>query len=148
MLVGENKEQSIAELILVQHALQLLTGLDNTVAIVAIHHEDNTLGVLEVVAPQRTDLVLTTDIPHGELNVLVFDGLNVEAWSLVSTSLFCVLRVSGISILRRVGCMDRGELTDGGDGSDDFTELQLVQDGGLSGGVETDHQNTHLLLPP
>lgn len=88
MLVGENKEQSIAELILVQHALQLLTGLDNTVAIVAIHHEDNTLGVLEVVAPERTDLVLTTDIPHGELNVLVFDSLNVEAWSLVSTSLF------------------------------------------------------------
>lgn len=44
--------------------------------------------------------------------------------------------------------MDRGELTDGGDGSDDFTELQLVQNGGLSGSVKTDHQNTHLLLPP
>jgi hypothetical protein len=32
------------------------------------------------VAPQRTDLVLTTDIPHGELNVLVLDGLDVKSW--------------------------------------------------------------------
>jgi hypothetical protein len=30
------------------------------------------------VSPERTDLVLTTDVPHGELNVLVLDGLDVE----------------------------------------------------------------------
>ena len=29
--------------------------------------------------PQRTDLVLTTDIPHGELDVLVLNSLDVEA---------------------------------------------------------------------
>lgn len=79
MLVGENQEESIPKLILVQHALQLLAGLDDTVPIVAVNHEDDTLGVLEVVAPEGTDLVLTTDIPHGELNVLVLDGLDVEA---------------------------------------------------------------------
>jgi hypothetical protein len=28
---------------------------------------------------------------------------------------------------------------DGGDGGDDLTELELVQNGGLTGGVETDH---------
>ena len=33
----------------------------------------------EVVPPQRTDLVLTTDVPHIELGVLVCDGLDVEA---------------------------------------------------------------------
>lgn len=38
--------------------------------------------------------------------------------------------------------------TDGGDGGDDFTELELVEDGGFTGGVESDHQNAHLLLPP
>lgn len=37
-------------------------------------------------------------------------------------------------------------LTDGRDGRHNFTQLQLVQDGGLSGSVETDHENTHLLL--
>ena len=38
--------------------------------------------------------------------------------------------------------------TDCGDGGDDFTELQLVENGGLSGGIETDHKNSHLLLSP
>ena len=60
------------------YVLELLTRLNNTVAIVAVDDEDDTLGVLEVMPPQRTDLVLTADIPHGELNVLVLDGLDVE----------------------------------------------------------------------
>ena len=86
----------------------------NTLLIVGIDDEDDTLGVLVVVTPQRTDLVLTTDIPHGEGDVLVLDSLDVE--------------------------------TDGGDGGDDLSKLQLVKDGSLTGGIESDHQNTHLLL--
>jgi len=116
LLVGEDQEESISQLVLVEHALQLLTSLDNTVTIVAVDDEDDTLGVLEVMSPERTDLVLTADIPDGELNVLVLDSLDVE--------------------------------TDCGDGGDDFTELQLVEDSGLSGGIETDHKNSHLLLSP
>jgi hypothetical protein len=116
LLVGEDEEKSITELVLVEHTLKLLAGLDNTVAIVGVDDEDDTLGVLEVMSPERTDLVLSTDIPHGELNVLVLDSLDVEA--------------------------------DCGDGGDDFTELQLVQNGGLSGGIETNHEDSHLLLAP
>jgi len=116
LLVGKDKEESVPQLILVQHALELLTRLNNTVAIVAVDDEDDTLGVLEVMPPQRTDLVLTTDIPHGELDVLVLDSLDVE--------------------------------TDGRDGGDDFTELELVENRGLSGSVKTDHENAHLLLSP
>ena len=41
-----------------------------------------------------------------------------------------------------------GKHTDGRDGGDDLTKLQLVKNGGFTGGVETDHQNPHLLLPP
>lgn len=78
LLVGENQEESIPQLVLVQHALKLLAGLDNTIAIVAVNDEDDTLRVLEVMPPQRTDLVLASDIPHGELNVLVLDSLHVE----------------------------------------------------------------------
>lgn len=78
MLVGENKEESVAEFIFVQHALQLFPSLDNTVPVVAIHNENDTLSVLEVMSPEGTDLVLATDIPHGKLNVLVLDGLDVE----------------------------------------------------------------------
>lgn len=39
-------------------------------------------------------------------------------------------------------------LTDCRNGGDDFTELELVQDGGLTGGVKTDHQDAHLLAAP
>ena len=80
LLVGEDQQNGVSQLVLVQHALQLLAGLDDTVTIVAVNDEDDALGVLEVMSPQRSDLVLTTDIPHGELDVLVLDGLNVEAW--------------------------------------------------------------------
>ena len=79
MLVGKNQEQGITEFIFVQHALQLFPGLDNTVTVIAVNHENDTLRVLEVMSPERTDLVLTTDIPHGKLNVLVLDGLDVES---------------------------------------------------------------------
>lgn len=82
LLVGKDQEDGIPELILVEHALKLLTSLNDTVTIVGVDNEDDTLGVLEVVPPQRTDLVLTTDIPHGELDVLVLYRLDVEAWSL------------------------------------------------------------------
>lgn len=138
LLVGEDQEDSVSQLILIQHALELFTSLDNTITIVAVDDEDDTLGVLEVMSPQGTDLVLATDIPHGELNVLVLHGLNVEAlgeWSVKET--------------RRQWRMARGGAhTDGGDGCDDFAELQLVEDGGLSGGVQTNHQDSHLLLAP
>lgn len=79
LLVGKNQENGIPQLILVQHALQLLSGLNNTIAIIAVDNEDDALGVLEVMPPQRPDLVLSTNIPHGELDILILDRLNVEA---------------------------------------------------------------------
>ena len=36
--------------------MQLVAGLADTVAIVRVDHEDQTLGVLEVMPPQRADL--------------------------------------------------------------------------------------------
>jgi hypothetical protein len=80
LLVGENEEKSIPKLVLVEHALQLFPSLDNSVTIVAINNEDDTLGILEVMSPQRSDLVLSTNIPDSELNVLIFDGLDVKAY--------------------------------------------------------------------
>jgi len=116
LLVGEDKEKSVTELILVQHALELFTCLDDTISVVGVDNEDDTLGVLEIMPPKRSDLVLPTNIPHCELDVLVLDSLNVEA--------------------------------DCGNGGDNFTELELVENSGLSGGVKTNHQNSHLLLSP
>lgn len=86
LFVGKDQQQSISELILVQHPLELLTSLGHTLSIVGVDDEDDTLGVLEVMAPERTDLVLSTDIPHCERNVLVLDGLDVEPWKLSATN--------------------------------------------------------------
>lgn len=80
LLVGEDEEHGLPELVLGQHAHQLVPGLAHALAVVRVHHEDQALGVLEVVAPQRTDLVLAADVPHREADVLVFDCLDVEAW--------------------------------------------------------------------
>ena len=78
LLVGKDQEDGVPELVLVQHALQLLPGLDDTVAIVGVDDEDDALRVLEVMPPEGPDLVLATDVPHGELDVLVLDRLDVE----------------------------------------------------------------------
>jgi hypothetical protein len=79
LFVGENEKKSIPQLVLVQHALQLLTSFYDTIAIIAVDNKNDALRVLEIMSPQRADLVLTTNIPNCELDVLVLNGLNVEA---------------------------------------------------------------------
>lgn len=116
LLVGKDKEESVSQLVLVQHSLELLACLDNTIAIIAVNDENDALGILEVMPPEWSDLVLTADVPYGELNVLVLDGFDVEA--------------------------------NGGDGCNDFAQLELIQNGRLSGGVQANHQDAHLLLSP
>ncbi len=44
----------------------MIRTLDDTLAIVAVDNENDTLGVLVVMAPERADLVLTSDVPHLE----------------------------------------------------------------------------------
>ena len=65
-------------------------------------------------APEGTDLILSSDIPNGEADLLVFDSLNVEA--------------------------------NGRDGGNNFSELQFVKDGGLSGSVKSNHKDSHVFL--
>lgn len=81
LLVGKDQEQSIPQFIFVEHSLEFLAGFADTLSVVGIDDEDDTLGVLEVMAPEWTNLVLSSDIPHGEGDVLVFNGLDIEAYS-------------------------------------------------------------------
>mmetsp|Transcript_37923 Transcript_37923/g.88757 ORF Transcript_37923/g.88757 Transcript_37923/m.88757 type:complete len:225 (-) Transcript_37923:6-680(-) len=79
LLVGEDEQDGLAKLVLVEHAVQLVPRLAHTVTIVRIDDEDDALRVLVVVAPERADLVLASHVPHGERDVLVLDSLDVEA---------------------------------------------------------------------
>lgn len=103
LLVGKDEQQGVPQFIFVQHALQLVACLRDTVTIVRVDNKNDTLGVLEVyvgirgvrkdnilcilersqrkkltVSPKRTDFVLTSNVPHSEGNVLVLDSLHVE----------------------------------------------------------------------
>ena len=53
LLVCKDQEKGISELVLVEHSLHLFTGLDDTVTIVRVDYEDDTLGVLEVFVVMR-----------------------------------------------------------------------------------------------
>ena len=47
--------------------------------VLTVDNEHETLGASVVMSPERTDLVLSSDVPDGERNVLVLYSLNVEA---------------------------------------------------------------------
>mmetsp|Transcript_49447 Transcript_49447/g.91223 ORF Transcript_49447/g.91223 Transcript_49447/m.91223 type:complete len:228 (-) Transcript_49447:128-811(-) len=79
LLVGEDKHNCIAHLILIQHLGELLTSILNSVAVIAVDDEDEAIGACVVVPPEWSDLVLATHIPDGEGDVLVLNGLNIES---------------------------------------------------------------------
>lgn len=69
------------------------------------------------VSPERANFVLSSDIPYGEVNVLVCHSLHVEA---------CIAEHETGSINEPQWHQLR---TDGRDGRYDFSELQLVENG-------------------
>lgn len=48
LLVGEDQEEGVPELVLIQHPLEFLAGFGHTVPIVGVDDEDDALSVLEV----------------------------------------------------------------------------------------------------
>jgi len=57
LFVCKYQKHSITELVLVQHTMELISGLNNTLSVVAVHNKNEALGVLEVVPPQGSDLL-------------------------------------------------------------------------------------------
>lgn len=141
---------------LIQHAVQLISRLPHSIAIVAVHHKDKALRVLEVVPPQRPNLriwdlrswpgglhrlssylVLAAHIPNGEANVLILHRLHVEAWRQKQVG----------SKLSRYESMASGCLTNGGDSGHDLPEFKLVENRGLAGSIQADLSSKTLHEP-
>ena len=59
--------------------MEFLLRLVYTLPILTVDDEYETLGTSVVVPPERSNLVLSSDIPHSEREVLVFDSLDVES---------------------------------------------------------------------
>jgi len=78
LFVCENEKNGVPEFVFVEHSHEFLPGLADSVPIVTVDDEDEALCVLEVVPPERSNFVLSADVPHGEADVLVFDCFHIE----------------------------------------------------------------------
>jgi hypothetical protein len=74
--------------------VQLVSSGIDTVGVVRIDNKDKTLGILVVVTPERANLVLASDIPDGERNVLILNSFDVEPCK----------ETRGMSLPKLVGC--------------------------------------------
>lgn len=75
LFVGEHEQVRIAQLVLVEHALQLLASFSNTVSVVGINHEDDTLRVLEVCdVLQKSETRFTVPSACSPHSVSIADG--------------------------------------------------------------------------
>lgn len=79
LLVGKHEEQAILHLPVAKNPVKLLLRLVDPLPILAVHDKDETLCSSIVVSPERSNLVLPTDIPHVEFDILVRHGFDVEA---------------------------------------------------------------------
>ena len=57
---------------------EYLCCLLDALLIVAVHHKNQTLSILEVMLPQRSESCLTTNIPAVELKIFVLNILDIE----------------------------------------------------------------------
>ena len=62
MFISEYQDDCVPHLPVIDDPVQLLPGLVYPVPVGAVHHEDEALGARVVMSPQRTDLVLTSNI--------------------------------------------------------------------------------------
>jgi len=51
----------------------------DSLSVLTVNDENETLGASVIMSPQRTNLVLTSDVPNVELDILVCDRLDVES---------------------------------------------------------------------
>lgn len=79
LLVGVHHDDSVFQLFVVGQSLERLCVLLDTVSVSTVHHVDEGLGSVEVVAPEGSELGLATDVPAIEFDVFVLEGLHVEA---------------------------------------------------------------------
>ena len=83
LLVGQDQKNRVAEPGLADHALELIARLANPVAVIRVDDADDGLRVLVVVAPQRTDLVLSADLIQNQKKIKIkekkhfFDDFNL-----------------------------------------------------------------------
>jgi hypothetical protein len=78
LLVSEHKQQALLHFPVAENPMKFLLGLVDTVTVLAVDNEDEALGTGVIMPPERTDLILPSNVPNIEFDVLVRDRLNIE----------------------------------------------------------------------
>ena len=79
LFVGEDQDDGVSEFLLSKHPVEFLLGEVNTVFVRGVNDENQSLSVLVVVSPQKSDFVLSPNVPDGEFDFLVFESFDVES---------------------------------------------------------------------
>ena len=79
LFISEDEENSVSEFFLSKHSMEFFLSKIHTIFITGVNDKDESLGVLVVVSPEKSDFVLSTNIPDGEFNLFVFESFYVEA---------------------------------------------------------------------
>jgi len=58
--------------------MKFVLSLINTFSVLTVNDKHETLRASVIVSPKGTDLVLATNVPNIELDILVCHGFNVE----------------------------------------------------------------------
>jgi hypothetical protein len=68
-LVTQDQEGNLGELLHGQKRVELRLSLKETLIILSVNEENNSGNLREVVLPETTGLLMSTEIEGGELNV-------------------------------------------------------------------------------
>lgn len=79
LLVGKDQQRRVLELVLVQHARQLIGRRLQPLNIRRVNHKHNGRGIRIVAPPVRPNRCLAAEIPHVKIEVFVRHRLHVEA---------------------------------------------------------------------
>lgn len=79
LLVGEDQQQRVLHFAVVDDLVQLRGSFLHAIRVAGVNHENQSLCTGVVVSPEGSNLILTTDIPDIELDVLVSHAFDIES---------------------------------------------------------------------
>lgn len=78
LLIRENQQQTLLHLPIAQYPMKFLLRLVDSFPILTINNKNEPLCSGVVVSPERSDFVLSSNIPYIKFNVLVRYGFYIE----------------------------------------------------------------------
>lgn len=79
LLIGKDQQQRVLHFTVVDDPVKLNGSFLHALRVAGVNHENQSLCTGVVVSPEGSNLVLTTDIPDIELDILVSHAFDIES---------------------------------------------------------------------